>query len=87
MDQEIKELLQANIELSRENNKILKKIRGTQKRAVITKILYWIIIIGIAVGAFYFIQPFIQKILDLLPSLSGLKNLPDFSKFNGMLPK
>lgn len=65
MDPEIKQLIEANLKLSRENNKMLKKMRGAQKRAAFFAILKWIIIVIILVGGFYFLQPYFQVVQDL----------------------
>lgn len=81
MDSEIKELLQANLKLSQENNELLKKVRNVQRWALITKILYWFVIIGVAVGALYFIKPYLGGILNIysggvsdINSIEGVKN-------------
>ena len=85
MEQDLKELLQANFEVSKENNRILKKMRGAQRNAMILRVIYWMAVIGIFAGALYYIQPYINKFLSLLPGLDkALNNLPDFS---GFLPK
>ena len=44
---------------------MLRKMRGAQRRANIFKFLYWLVIIGIAAGAFYFLQPYFQVVQDL----------------------
>jgi len=88
MEQDLKELLQANLEISKENNKILRKMRGAQRWAQITRVIYYLIIAGLAVGAFYYIQPYIQKFLEIIPGFSKMLNgLPDFSALNNLLPK
>ena len=75
MESENKEIL----DLLRENNKMLHKVRGVQKRQAIFSILKWIIIIGIFVGSYYIAQPFIgqmQKFIkDSGVSIDQLKNL------------
>lgn len=65
MDPAIKELLEANLKLSQENNLLLKKVRRVQKRAYAAKLVYWVVILLIALGAYYYIQPYIQKVTDL----------------------
>ena len=88
MEEGLKELLQANLELSKENNKMLHKMVRTQRNALIMKAVYWLIIIGITVGAFFYIQPFLKKFTDMLPGVSKLLNsFPDFSKLINLLPR
>ncbi len=91
IEPELKTLLEANLELSKENNKLLKKVRRVQKIARNTKIVYWLFIVAIAFGAYYYVQPFVKKMTGFLPALSGLegglKNLPDLKGLNELLKK
>jgi hypothetical protein len=79
MDPEIKSLLLKNIALSEENNDMLKKLRGAQKRAETMKILYWVLIIGISVFSYYSIQPYLKQVTEtysgIADSTSDLKDL------------
>ena len=71
-----KELIQKTYELSEENNKILKGIRSSNRWATAFKIFYWIIIIGVAVGAFYYVQPYVDIAMKAYTSIRGdLKNV------------
>ena len=65
MDPDIKKLLEDNLALNKENNDMLLKLFKIQRLAQITRIIYWIVLIGIAVGAFYFVQPFIDSLLGI----------------------
>ncbi|OGI61777.1 hypothetical protein A2645_00585 [Candidatus Nomurabacteria bacterium RIFCSPHIGHO2_01_FULL_39_9] len=77
-DEELKRMMEINTELVKENNKLLKKIRGATKRAIVFKIIYWLIILGIALGAFYYIQPFVDKAKEILGTVSGIgSSIPD----------
>lgn len=83
-EQELKELLEANLRLSKENNRMLKKMRRAQKRATIFRVLYWIVIIAIALGAIYFLQPYFERVKMLYEQiLPGLKNI---GEIGGSLP-
>jgi len=73
MDPESKQLLQNNLELAEENNKILHKIRGVQKRETLWHVLKLVIIIGITFGSFYFIEPYLNKMMDIYNSVSDIK--------------
>lgn len=80
MDPESKQLLQNTLVLTEENNKLLHKIRGVQKRETFWNVFKMIIIIGIAFGSFYYIEPYLNKIMDLYNSISGVKqNIEDVS--------
>jgi len=88
-ESESKQLLQAAYKLAEENNKMLYKVRGVQKRQAIFSILKWLIIIGIAMGAFYFLQPFVGQVQKFIQdsgaSINQLKNLGN--TFQNILPK
>jgi len=84
MPEELEKLLKENIEVSRESLKILKGIRRNNRIATAFKIFYWAIIIGGLIGAFYYLQPYIQNIVSLLQQLlnmfSGVQKTGDSLK-------
>ncbi len=60
-DREMKELL----ELTRDNNKLLRKMRRHAIFGNITRLIYWAIIFGVPVFLYYyFIQPQLGGIID-----------------------
>jgi hypothetical protein len=74
MDEKIDELL----ELTRENNKILRKMHRAQLWSGIFRFLYWATIIGTSIGLWYYFQPTIdnyirtyQTLLNRVDSLTG----------------
>ena len=80
MDPEIKRLIQENLRLSQENNLMLIKVRNYLKWAQITKAFYWLLIIGISVGAFYFIKPYFGSLLNIYSGdISGLKGITNMT--------
>jgi len=75
---EIKQLLKENIETSKESLKILKGIRRSNRISAFFRIIYWLIIIGAAFGAYYFLQPYLNQLLDLIKQVQGIqKSLPN----------
>lgn len=64
-----KQLLQETYDLVQENNKILRNIRRSNRWSNIFRIFYWTLIIGASIGAFYFIQPYIDAITKTYGSL------------------
>jgi hypothetical protein len=75
MDPESKKLLEDTFRLSEDNNKMLHSMRRSMRVGHIMSLLYWIIIIGISVGAFYYAQPYIDQMMKLYGSASSvLKN-------------
>ena len=66
MTPEERETLRRVAVLAEENNVILKKIIRNNRIATTFWLLYWLIIIGVSVGAYYYIQPYIEKSIPLL---------------------
>ena len=64
---EEKELL----ELTKENNEILRKMRRSLFWGRVFKAVYLIIILGVTFGAYYFIQPYLEGVLGTYQSLLG----------------
>ena len=62
MSPEEKELFKRSIALAEENNDILRSIQRSMRLARFMNWIYWIFIIGSAVGAYYLIQPYIQAV-------------------------
>lgn len=65
MDTEDKIKLDRALELSEENNAILKKMHRAMRWGRLVRIVYWTILIGVSVGAFYFIQPYIDQLVNI----------------------
>ncbi|MEI7810159.1 MAG: hypothetical protein WCI41_01215 [bacterium] len=72
MDPETTKLLRDTFLLAEDNNKMLHKIRNGQKWASVMRVMYWLIIIGISIGAFYFMQPYIAPLEKLLGNASSV---------------
>ena len=82
MSPEEKELLNRTLKLSEENNQILRGIQRSMRFSRFMSILYWVVIIGSAIGAFYLIQPYVNAISGgTSSSLSDmLKSYQDLTK-------
>ena len=65
MSPEERELLSRSVSLGEENNRMLHSMRRSMRMASFMRALYWILIIGSAVGAFYFIQPYTDEIMKV----------------------
>ncbi len=75
MDPESKKLLEETYQLAEENNKMLHSLRRSMIFSRVLSFVYWIIIIGSVFGAYYFIQPYIDQLLDVYGGAKG--NLED----------
>ena len=54
--------------LAEENNKILRGLRRSDRASTVIHITYWVIIIALSFGAFYFIQPYINFMTGIIGS-------------------
>jgi hypothetical protein len=88
MSPEERSLLERTYKITEENNEILRSIRRGNRWSMAIKATYWIVIIGLSIGAFYFVQPYIEFMTSALgiggasasePTASQdfLKNLQD----------
>lgn len=68
MDTELKALLEENLKISQENNVLLKKLRKSARAASITRAFYWLVIIGLTVGSFYYLEPYLNKVKSMYDS-------------------
>lgn len=62
MDQE--KQLQEILELSRENNHLLKGVHRRARWGMFFWILRWVLVLGIVFGAYYYVEPFVQSASD-----------------------
>jgi hypothetical protein len=70
--------------LTKENNKILRAMRRSQRVTSLFTFLYWAIILGSIFGVYYYFQPTIQKYMKVLQSSVGI--LQSFENKAGMIP-
>ena len=65
MDPESKKLLEDTFRLAEENNNLLRSMKRSMQMARVMSILYWVFIIGSAVGAYYLIQPYVDQMMSV----------------------
>ena len=79
MDEGLEKLLNEHLAISKESLKILQGIRRGNRLGAAFKIFYWLIIIGSAVGAYYFLQPYIKQGLAIVnqvqETVSGVQKI------------
>lgn len=94
VDTEVKKILEENLSLTKENHKILAGIRNAQRRANMYRLIYWIVIIAITLGAYYFVQPYIESLTGYYSAISGIggdnakegvSSIPDFKRIQDLL--
>ena len=79
MEEDLKKILEENLEISRQSLKILKGIRRSNRISAVFKVFYWLVIIASVVGAYYYLQPYIkiamtysQQMLDAFSSIQSM---------------
>lgn len=81
MDSDTNQLLRDILEKTEENNSILKKMYRGVIWGRVFKALYLLIIVGAAVGAYYYIQPYVEGVLESYKSLLlGIDTIQDGAK-------
>ncbi len=76
MNPEEKELLKRTLELAKENNQMLHSIKRQMLWGRIFRVIYWVVIVGAAIGIYYYIDPYINDAIDAYGSLKS--NVQDF---------
>jgi len=71
MDVEERELLRQNLKLSEENNKMIRRLYRAHRWGQIAKTFYWLVIIALTVGAYYYIQPYIKQLQTVYAELGN----------------
>lgn len=80
--------MQKNLEASQESLGILKKMRRAQVWGGVFQFLKWGVIIGVSLGAYVFLEPYIQSVLSAYDSLnSSLNDIQNTTQnINKMIP-
>ena len=73
MEQDVQELLKKNIELTKENNKLLKKMRRNAFLGGLLKLVWIAVIIGLPVYIYFnFLAPVLDQVLDAAQSVQDV---------------
>ncbi len=65
MDPEERKLLEETHRLAEENNGMLRSIKRSMRISSIVRGIYWLFIIGSAIGAIYLLQPYIDQFKEV----------------------
>jgi hypothetical protein len=61
VDAEMREQMARLLLLTEENNKYLHKLYRAHMWRTIWSVSYWVVIIGVTFGAYYFLQPYLDQ--------------------------
>lgn len=66
MTPEERSLLERTHALVEENNNILRKMRRAGRWSAVFRIIYWVLIIGLGLGAYYALQPYLMSAVNII---------------------
>jgi predicted MFS family arabinose efflux permease len=73
MDEEIKDLLEKNLALAEENNRLLRNIRTATRLGIVWKVIYLAFFIVSALFAFSFLKPYLNEIHDAYGKVTSVQ--------------
>lgn len=62
MEPDLEKKLDEILELTIDNNRMLHRMRRMQRWSSVMRGLYWLLIIGLAFGSFYFVKPYFEQL-------------------------
>ncbi|OGD68835.1 hypothetical protein A3I18_01865 [Candidatus Campbellbacteria bacterium RIFCSPLOWO2_02_FULL_35_11] len=88
LDPELEGLVRENLKVSKENNELLHKLWRDVKYRRLLKFFYLMVIVGLTLGAYYYVQPYIDAFLESYSGVnSNVKNGVDtIKKINDLIP-
>lgn len=78
---EIRADLKKVIEVSKHNEAMLESIQRRARLTLFVQGLKWLIIIGISIGAFIYVQPILEQVTETYKSISSFGNNSKFFDF------
>ncbi len=64
-DDGVEEELKRVRKLVERNNILLEKMQAAQRRAALMRLVYWVVVIGVAVVAYIYIEPYIDQLGEM----------------------
>lgn len=75
---ELQKLLQKNTKIVGDNNRLLRSMHRSMQWGRFVRVIYWVIIIGSALGVYYYVEPIIGSLRGGVDSaFSGLEKLQE----------
>jgi len=71
MTPEEKSVLEETYRLTQENSEILRGIQRSQRVSMAFRVVYWIVIIVLSFGAYYFVQPYVNNLTNSIHDITG----------------
>lgn len=64
MDSELKRLLEENVALAQDTNRILHRMQRAARWGRMFRVFYWTLLIGSMLGIYYYFRPFFETIME-----------------------
>ena len=64
MDPNTNQILRDILEKTEDSNKLLHKMHRAAVWGRVFRFFYWIVIIGVAVGSYYYLSPYLETLID-----------------------
>jgi hypothetical protein len=71
MDPEYMRRLDRIEEMVEENRDILRKLNRARKIGIATRIIYWIFVLALAFGAYYYIEPYVGDLMQFYKNVKS----------------
>ena len=78
MDEQSRKMLEEVVKISRENSIAIRKLVGYNRRIMLWRTIYWTLIIGSTIAAYYSIQPYFTSLIKLYSGQDINKVLDNF---------
>ena len=65
MNEQERKTLEEVAALSRENNAMLHKLLGAQRLATLWKVVYWLVVVGAMIIAYFALQPYLTALIKI----------------------
>jgi hypothetical protein len=72
LDQDEEKLLKETYKIEKENNEMLHSLYRSMWTGRLLRIFYWVVVLGLMAGAFYYIQPYVEPLLETYNKASDL---------------
>ncbi len=79
-----KDKLDEMLDLTRENNRILRSMHRRMIWSQVLTFIYWLVILGVAGWSFYYLQPYMTKYMNTYQTI--MKQIDSLDKQSKALP-
>ncbi len=84
MDPDTQKMLRETLRLSRDNNEMLHKMRGAQKRAAFWRFIKMLFSLSLLILAYYYLAPYVQSVKESYDSVRA--SISDIQDARDKLP-